>query len=67
MCIHGFPYKIIDIESGESAEYVAAIVKTFKRQFPNAKLILGYDIACILDVLKKVNRFYFGLLNSFLE
>lgn len=27
VCVHGFPYKILDIVRGESAEYVAAIVK----------------------------------------
>lgn len=55
VCIHGFPYKIIDIDGGETAEYVASIVKTFRKEFKNATLILFYDIACILEVLQKVN------------
>lgn len=29
-CVHGFPYEIIDIKKGESAIYIASIVKRFR-------------------------------------
>lgn len=48
VCVHGFPYKIIDVSKGESLDYGIAIIEEFRRNFPRANLVLAYDIICKL-------------------
>lgn len=60
VCVHGFVYRMIgkllweqlfincvlDVAKGEAMEYSTLVVKEFKKEFPNANLVVAYDIAC---------------------
>lgn len=53
LCANVFLSKL-DVEKGEAMAYSTAIIKEFVTEFPNARLIVAYDIACRMNASIRV-------------